>query len=192
MLLGKSLMACALSAMFIAPSHARDSTLVAGSGWNGFGVDVGSVGTADWADIPGNSFEKLYFTFSIAAGLSGTLTVVDGTFAGDTFAVYNGAALLGDTSAVPVVDIESASSVGSYDNAFVDPAFSRAVFTLAAGNYRINGSLVQSVLAGGVPLGATDGAVKLDLIAAIPEPSTWALTLAGFGVLAMAARRRSR
>ena len=191
MLLKNSLLACALAASLVTPSHAKDSALAVGAGWNAFGVDETAIGTPDWADILNNSFEKLYFTFSIAAGASGTLTVVDGSFAGDTFAVYDGALLLGNTSAVPVVNIESASSVGSYDAAFADPAFSRAGFTLGAGSYRINGSLLQSVLAGGLPLGATDGAVKLDVAAAIPEPSTYALLLAGLGLLAAVAKRRS-
>lgn len=192
MLLKNSLLACAIAASLATPSHAKDAVLTVGSGWNAFGVDVAATGASDWADILNNSFEKLYFTFSIAAGASGTLTVVDGSFAGDTFALYDGALLLGNTSAVPVVDIEAASSVGGYDDAFANPAYSRAVFTLGAGSYRINGSLLQSALAGGLPLGATDGAVKLDVVAAIPEPATYALLLAGLGLLATVAKRRSR
>ena len=45
--------------------------------------------------------------------------------------------------------------------------------------------------------GVTDGKVVLDYaqpvgVAAVPEPSTWALMILGFGAVAAAARRRRR
>jgi hypothetical protein len=173
-------------------AQAKDVSLVAGSGWNTFEVDRDAFGSNVWSDIANNSFEKLFFTFTVANGFSANLTVLDGAFAGNTFAVFNGNTLLGNTSSVPVVDQDTASFAISYDAAFLDSTYSRGVFALGAGAYRINGALLQAGVASGTPVFATEGAVKLTVqaVSAVPEPSTYATLLAGLLMAAFVLRRK--
>ena len=53
----------------------------------------------------------------------------------------------------------------------------------------------NQVLLGGGPGGAGglgDGSIDIELLKAVPEPSTWAMTLAGFAGLGWLARMRRR
>ncbi len=189
------LVACAWAtavASLALPAHAKDISLIAGSGWNTFDADADAVGSNVWADIANNSFDKLFFTFNVANGFTANLTVLDGAFAGNTFAVFNGNTLLGNTSSVPVLDQDTASFSSSYDAAFLDSSYSRGVFALGAGAYRINGALLQAGVAGGTPVFATEGAVKLTVqaVSAVPEPSTYATLLAGLLMSAFVLRRK--
>jgi hypothetical protein len=119
------------------------------------------------------------------------LTIVDADMAGDTFQVFNNGNLLGATSSVPVQQYGSAPSVGDdYDAAMADSSFSRGVFTLGAGTYSISGVLTQSLLAGGEPLNATGGGIKLG-VSPVPEPSSAVLMLAALGVTFLVSRRRA-
>jgi hypothetical protein len=172
-------------------SHAKDLALTAGSGWNSFGTDRDAVGSDAWSDIQNTSFERLYFTFDVAAGDSATLSVVDGDFAGNTFSVFNGLALLGNTSAVPALDLNTAP-FSTFDQAFADPTYSRAVFNLGAGSYRITGNLTQAGLDGTTPVWSTSGALRVDVVSAVPEPSAYAMLLAGLGMMVYISRRQAR
>lgn len=197
------LAACALTAI-AAPAHATDVALATASGqagysaWRPFNVndlDAASFGVEwiDNADSASAGFgSALFFTFTIAAGATGTLTVVDAGFAGDTFNVTNFGSVFGSTSAVPATVYDSATlSVANFDAALASPSFSRGLYTLAAGTYRIGGVLDQSVTFDGTtPLNATLGAVRLTVATAVPEPSTWALLLAGAAFVGLLARRR--
>jgi hypothetical protein len=176
------------------PAHAKDISLIAGSGWQTFDVDRDAVGSSVWADIANNSFEKLFFTFTVANGFTANLTVLDGAFAGNTFAVFDGDTLLGNTNSVTTVDQDTATFASSYDAALLDSAYSRGVFTLGSGAHRINGALLQAGLASGTPVFATEGAVKLTLqaVTAVPEPSTYATLLAGLLMSAFVLRRKDR
>lgn len=179
------------SACVALPSHAKDIGLIAGFGWNTFDVDRNAVGTSVWADIANNSFEKLFFTFTVDTGFTASLTVLDGAFAGNTFAVFNGSTLLGNTSAVAVVDQAAASFSSSYDSALLDAAYSRGVFAFGAGTYRINGELLQAGLDTGVPVFATEAALSLT-VSPVPEPSSFATLLAGLLMAAFVLRRKDR
>ena len=78
-------------------------TILAGGAW------IDNANTND----PGFG-TPLSFTFTIGSGFMGRLTVVDGSFAGDTFKVTNFGSLLGTTWAVPVTDYATAPDAG-YD-----------------------------------------------------------------------------
>jgi hypothetical protein len=202
----RSTVLAAVLAVTSLASQATTVSLVADGQWNAFDVaELDSLtGGTEWIDA-NNSLDPAYgsalnFSFTIDAGFVGTLTVVDAAYAGDTFSVFNGAALLGATSSVtPGVyalqadgTVVTPANVGyDFDAALQAPAFSRGVFTLTAGTYRISGLLAQSVsLEDGTPLNATAGAVKLS-VSAVPEPSGWALAAAGLGCAVFVTRRRS-
>jgi hypothetical protein len=168
-------------------AHASTTQITTPGQWFEFGIDdtVSPTGGTEWIDSIDNS--ALSFSFTIA--VPSVLRVVDAGFAGDSFRVsINGSAL--QTSAVPPVAYESnPASTIDFDAAWADANYSRGSFVLSApGTYTVTGSLLQSVSLAGAPLNATLGAVML---APVPEPSTWALLLAGLGVIGFAARRRA-
>ena len=185
-----ALTALVLTAVCGSAAHATDVPLAADGRWSAFTVDdfVGPSFDKRWIDFADGS--ALGFSFNVPAGMVGLLTVVDAGFAGDTFSVSDAGAALGATSGVPASTVDGAVAL-DFDGAFADPAFSRGVFTLSAGAHRITGRLEQSVSDGGVPLDATEGAVRLTLAAAVPEPSTTAMLIAGLGVVGFVARRRA-
>jgi hypothetical protein len=190
--MNKQLMAVALAAaaLIAAPVHATSVAMTTDGSWNEFDVD--SAVAADFGNgwIDDTDGSPLSFTFTIAPGSHGTLTIVDAGFAGDTFAITNFGAALGSTSGVRQ-GTTNGTTVFDFDEALANPAYSRGVFTLQAGSYSISGSLLQSVFdsGAGVDLDATNGAVRLD-VSAVPEPSGTALLLGGLGAVALLARRR--
>ena len=167
--------------------HATTTPLAANGQWHEFDVDdvQAQSGGVEWIDYSDGSM--LSFSFTVTAPVE--LRVVDAGFAGDTFNVtVNGSSQL--TSAVPVAAYSPTQpAVTNFDAAWADTSFSRGSWLFTApGTYTVTGVLVQSVTNGGAPLNSTLGAVML---AAVPEPGTWALLLAGLAVLSVAARRRA-
>jgi len=179
----------AAAAVIAAPAHATTVALPADGSWNEFTVD-NSVAPAygnGWIAYADGS--PLSFSFTIAAGSIGTLTVVDAGFAGDTFAITNFGTVIGNTSGVASGTVDGPLQF-DFDAALADPAYSHGVFTLGAGSYSISGALLQSVLDdGGAALGATDGALRLS-VSPVPEPAGAPLLLAGLAAVALLARRR--
>jgi PEP-CTERM motif len=192
----KSLVFGALVAALAMPAHAIDVVLNANGEWTQFKVDELeslSNGT-EWIDnndtLAAGHGSPLSLLFTIGAGSFGTLTVVDGGFAGDTFTLTNFGAPLGATSAVATTTVDTAANLGyDFNAALTDSRFSSGVYTLGAGSYRIGGALAQSVTFGGAPLNSTVGALRL-IVSAVPEPGSVALLLAGLGLMACVARRR--
>ncbi|MEO8152725.1 MAG: PEPxxWA-CTERM sorting domain-containing protein [Rhizobacter sp.] len=166
-------------------AHATTTALSNPGQWYEFDVADGlsqSQGT-EWIDLDG---APLSFTFTIAAPVQ--LRVVDAGYAGDTFNIsLNGASYT--TSAVAPGVYPNAPGLTDFDAAWADASFSRGTWLLSApGTYTLTGSLAQSVTDANGPLNATLGAVML---APVPEPTTWALLIAGLAVLGFAARRRT-
>jgi len=184
--MNKHLMAAAIAAAMIAPAvHATTVALPGDASWTDFNVDatIAQDFGNGWIDTDDGS--ALDFTFTIAPGTHGVLTVVDAGFAGDTFTITDFGNVIGTTSSVPAGQPVGAT-VLDYDEALANPAYSRGVFTLAPGSYSIGGSLLQSVFGDD---GATSGGIRL-AVSAIPEPADTTLLLAGLSVVGLLARRR--
>ncbi|MEY2891948.1 MAG: hypothetical protein RJA98_1856 [Pseudomonadota bacterium] len=194
-----ALSACAVAALTLAtPLAAQATVLTADGSWQSFSVadSRAADGGVAWIDAVDTNAAPLLFTFTIGAGFEGRLTVLDTGFAGDTFSVYNGSSLLGLTSPVAPhtysfdpLDV----AVDDANLAFADLNFSRRQFVLGAGSYSIGGMLAQSVMLDDTtPLNSTSGAVQLQVaaVAAVPEPSSYALMLVSLCVLGIAVRRR--
>ncbi len=181
------LTAAALACAGITAAHA--APLAANGQWVPFDVDAPSYGTLGWIDVV-NYGAPLSFSFTVASGFVGTLTVVDAGFSGDTFIVSSGNATLGTTSAA--VNSYPTSIGLDFDAALLNPNYSRGVFVLAAGSYDVTGVLSTSALDGtGAAIDATVGGIRLT-VSAVPEPATLATMLAGLGLLAFAVRRSSK
>ena len=182
----------AVAALLAAPARATDVVLAADGAWHPFAVDsllAPPAASLGWIDDGG---APLAFTFVLGAGTHATLTVVDAGFAGDVFAVTNFGAALGSTSNVPIGTYPLARDVGTdFGAALADASFSRGIFSLDPGTYRISGRLTQSVLLGDAALESTVGAVRLAVAAPVPEPESFALLLAGLGVIGLMTGRRA-
>ncbi|MED5619814.1 PEP-CTERM sorting domain-containing protein [Ideonella sp. BN130291] len=196
--LRRLLQAALLTAASCTAAHATTVALAADGGWSAFNVndlDATSFGV-EWIDnansLSPDFGSPLSFSFTVAAGMQARLTVVDAGFAGDTFAVFDHGSSLGATSSVALTDAATAVNTGTdFDAALANTQFSRAVYTLGAGEHLISGSLLQSVQLGGQPLNATVGGVRLE-VSAVPEPATWLSLLAGMGLLGFTVSRRCR
>ena len=183
--MNKHLMAAAIAAAVIAPAaHATTVALPGDASWAEFDVDASIARDFGNGWIDTNDGSALNFTFTVAPGMHGVLTVVDAGFAGDTFTITDSGNVIGTTSSVSEGQPVGAT-VLDFDDALANPAYSRGVFTLAPGSYSISGSLLQSVFGEG----ATSGGVRL-AVSAIPEPAGPTLLLAGLGVVGLMARRR--
>jgi hypothetical protein len=172
-------------------AHAVTVAVSPGGGWQEFVVDDPqfSIAGSDlaWHDPEGNG--DIFFTFTIAAGQIGTLTVVDAGFAGDRFHVVSNGVALADTAAA-VNSYPIATAV--LDDALADTNFSRGIYAFSAGSYTITGSLAVSALDdASAALNSTNGALELE-VAAVPEAPTLSLLMAGLGVVGLLARRRAR
>lgn len=165
---------------------AHAATLPADGQWRPFDVAFDLSGNLGWIDITDGS--ALSFAFVIPSGFVGTLTVVDAGFAGDRFQVSNGGSGLGVTGAA----VNSyPDSIGlDFDAAMASVGYSRATFSLPAGNYDISGVLGTSALDdSGAAINSTVGGVRLT-VSPVPEPATWLSMVAGLGLVAL--RRRTR
>jgi len=183
MLIRKFLAGAALAVAFLGAAQATTVNLSTNGTWAEFDVDQVEFGTPNWIDIADGS--DLSFAFTVPVGLTGALTVVDAGFAGDRFEVFANTAPLGSTGAA----VNSyPNSIGlDFDVALADPNYSRAVFTLAAGDYLITGRMNLSALDDlDAPIDASVGGLNVMLV---PEPATYLMLLAGLGLLTIRRRR---
>ncbi len=152
-------------------------------GWQTFTVDDFSSASSgvEWINVTTGA--ALNYTFTIAEGSTGTLSVVDLDATGDIYSVFNNGILLGQTSNTSATEFFSVDPDANLANA----SFSSAVFTLGAGTYSISGNLFSTTQ----DFNSTDGALKLEISAPVPEESTVAMLLAGLGLLGFARRRSS-
>ncbi|MES2821985.1 MAG: VPLPA-CTERM sorting domain-containing protein [Pseudomonadota bacterium] len=177
-----------LSLGVIAQVHASTVALDANGQWNEFNVDDFSSASqgVEWIDVTDSNTSEfgsaLTYQFTIANGFTGLLSVVDASFAGDRFEIFNNNQSLGLTS--------DTANNSAYSNNFASNLtnvnFSSAFFTLGEGTYNISGALFSTLQ----PFNATNGAIKLE-VTAVPLPSTFGLMLTSVGLLAFM-RRRAR
>ncbi|WP_310385265.1 PEP-CTERM sorting domain-containing protein [Roseateles sp.] len=173
-------------------TSAQAATLAADGSWTEFLVnaDVSPANSLDWL-VSYNDTSLAHFSFTIAAGTTGTLTVVDTGISGDRFVVKNFSAALGETSVgVDGDPLLEDSSIADFNSALANPNFSRGVYTLEAGSYDISGYLSRSVQLDGSPLNVSTGGLQLT-VSAVPEPTTLASLLAGLSLLSLAVRRKA-
>ena len=170
----------AASALLAAGSGAAVAgPIVVGAGWYGFCfAGVGSPATAGCqndatAGVTGN-------TITFTALSSVVLKVTDAFVHGDEFDVNIFGVGNFATSAVAA----GGGTTTNPDLAYADPLYSHGSWFLGAGNYSVD------IFANTSPVGA--GGAYVEVMGAVPEPSTYALLAFGLaGVAAVARRRRA-
>src|SRR5712692_3016711 len=148
----------AFSAILAGPVGAAMVTIASDHVWHEFDVDSFSAisGGLEWIDLDGT-----VLTFAFTTPTPVNLTVVHGGFGGNRFQVSDNGQPLGETQTG--TDTFPESKGLNFDAALADARWSRRVYTLAAGNHNITGSLSRSAVDGtGSPLNAAVGAVRLD------------------------------
>ena len=151
-----------------------------GFSFNGAGTAIEGTATSGFinpSNPSGLASPDAPWTFTITAGTTATLTVLDLFISGDEFEIFNFGVSLGTTSAAA-----SGGSCGSnFTCALADSRYSRGIFSLAAGDYSISGTqLTGTAGAGGF----------IVEVAAVPIPATGALLLVALGGAGLAGRRR--
>lgn len=158
------------------------------AGWSVTGgtVDIiGNIGSGGFFDlVPGNgAYIDLDGSTSNAGVLSRSFSLLAGTPYTATFTLAG--SRRGDTNTVEV-DFGSAGSSFVLASADGPSSFSLGFTPAADGSYALSFENL-----GGDNLGALLLSVRVDgVVAPIPEPATYALMLAGLGLVAWAARRR--
>lgn len=191
------LVSCLVAALFsaagVAQADTHITTLAPNSGWQGFSFD--SFVSDRWLD-DASVTQAISFDFTLTS--AAVLHVTEAGFGGNQFRVFANGQSLGFTSA-------SAASTGwdlngnpngtlyydrnatDYAAAFADAnGYAKGSFTLSAGTYHLTGTFDASLP---TSIGAGFGAVEL-VSAPVPEPQTYAMLLAGLGLMAVVARRR--
>jgi len=129
--------------------------------------------------IEDSSTGDAFWTVTLAT--SGELHVTDAFVIGDQWDMFVDGVSIGITGSFNL-----GGSVTSDPNvAFGGDDYSWLSFALAPGTYTITGTTFSSPVGGG---GSFIRVVTTDAV--IPEPATWAMLIAGFGLVGAAARRR--
>ena len=153
-------------ALLAAPLPASAAVLVLDGGWQD-----------DVLSAAGRPTDNSAWTFIIANGAHFSLT--DCCNIGDTYT------LSGDITGFTTVGAGASDirATGSYGSFWLNPALGKFTQYFGAGTYTFS---ITGDGVGGLPAG-----LGLRLDSAIPEPASWAMLIAGFGLVGMAQRRRA-
>jgi PEP-CTERM motif len=159
----------ALVAASALSSPASAAVLVLDSGWQN-----------DTLDVAGSPTQNSPWTFTIAT--TATFSLTDAFLVGDTYT------LSGDIVGSTVVGAgaNDIRGTGSFGSAWLDPVFGKFTTVVGPGTYTFS---ITGDGGGGLPAGL---GIRLDTgnLNTVPEPATWAMMLAGFGVVGFSMRRR--
>jgi hypothetical protein len=154
---------------------ATTNTIQADGSWQSFFFD-GVVGSSFLDDYASNNPSTLSFSVELAG--PAWLRVTDAGSPGDRFSISVDGVHLGNTS-MPTGS--SSAFTVNFDEAIASNAWSHGSWLLPAGTHLITGSVLAA------PIGPGFGGLQ---VAAVPEPETWAMMVAGLGLVVAAAKRR--
>ncbi|MFA7441709.1 MAG: PEPxxWA-CTERM sorting domain-containing protein [Sphingomonadaceae bacterium] len=160
----KVFVAAVVAVALPAASASAAIPLTVNGGWQAF--NFGSAGSA---------IENEPFIFTLTG--PGVFKITDAFLSGDQFEIFINGVSHGLTS----VPVAGSNVSDDYAAAFASPAFSSASYQLGAGAYSVTGIVTLSSRGGG-------GGAE---VVAVPEPATWAMLIAGFGMVGAGLRRRA-
>jgi len=123
------------------------------------------------------------FTVDVASSFK----LTDCCVAGDTYRLFSSGSLLATSSYYGGAPLPQYSGNSFYEAFWESPAYSKIDYLIGPGTYSF---IVVGDGAAGVP--ASLG-LRVDTVvtAAVPEPSTWAMMIGGFGLIGGTLRRRA-
>ena len=168
------------------PVRALIAASLAALALNAHAVDVPTDGS--WVefdfDAQGSSLYDLISndtTFTFTVSQNSVLRIVDAGFSGDRFSIT--VSSLGTTlTSAPVAQDVSEDPVFDAATLWADSRFSKGSWALGAGTYTVTGVATASPFEGGF------GYLS---VTAVPEPESFAMLLAGLGLVGAIARRRA-
>ena len=155
-----------LAAIILAPLPATAATLTVDTGWADDSL----------SSVPGPT-DNSPWTFTVTSGAH--FSLADCCIVGDTYTVagdINGAS----TFYAGANDVRGTGSYGSF---WLDANFGKFSTYVGPGTYTFR---VTGDGAGGIPAG-----LGLRLDSSVPEPASWAMMIAGFGLVGASMRRRA-
>lgn len=158
----------AVAAMLVMTPAVNATTLILDSGWQD-----------DTTDVVSTPSESSPWDFTLTG--NGIFSVTDAFLPGDIYTISGSVNGVTTYYAGSPSDVQSSGFYGGY---WGDASFSKYAVALGAGTYSIT---ITGDCGAGCPAGL---AVRLDSAGAVPEPATWGMMLAGFGLIGFAARRR--
>jgi hypothetical protein len=174
MTLARSLVAAAIAALSI-NAHAVTIASVAlptDGSWAEFDFDQAGSAIYDM------STQLTSFSFTLTQ--NSVLRVVDTGFSGDQFTINVGGQTF--STSTPVVQSDSEDPIFDASTNWSDARFSKGEWLLTAGSYTVTGKVTASPF---------DGGYGYMSVTAVPEPESYAMLLAGLGLMAIVARRRA-
>ena len=169
----RKLLAGAAIAGSLFAANAQAATLAVDGGWSLFYFNA--AGSSIYDPGTGN------LSYDFVLGDAATLKVTDAFIIGDVFEIFDNGVSLFTTGAFDLGGPNSSDA----DTAFAGTTYSHGFIVLGAGSHSITGIATVS------PTGSGGAYIELAKGGAVPEPSTWAMMIAGFGMVGYMARRRS-
>jgi hypothetical protein len=154
-------------------ANAQAATLVVDGGWTlflfgGSGSNITDSGTGA-------------LSYDFLLGDTATLNVTDAFVVGDVFQIFDNGVSLFTTGPFNL----AGGTTSDPDTAFAGSIYSHGSIVLGAGSHSITGIATSS------PTGSGGAYIELVKGGAVPEPATWAMMIAGFGMVGYMARRRT-
>jgi len=177
MKLAKALLASLLAAAALTAQADTITPVTADSNWNQFYYGDAST---PWLDLSAFDSSAAPVSFTITLQSAAQLNVTAAGYAGDVFQVFDNASSLGSTSTPTGTNTDYADL--NFDQAFSSNKWSHGSWTLSAGTHTITGLVTISALQAGA------GAIQ---VIAVPEPTSYAMLMAGLGLIGLIARRRA-
>lgn len=172
MVFQRKLLLGAVLASSLLAANAQAASLMVDGGWSTFFFD--GVGSSISDSLTGD----LNYDFVLSD--SAVLKVTDVLVIGDVFEIFDGGLSIFSTGAFDINGL----TTGDPDVAFGGSVYSYGSILLGAGSHSITG------IASSSPTGRGSAFIKL-ASAGVPEPATWALMIAGFGLAGVGLRRRT-
>jgi hypothetical protein len=131
-----------------------------------------------------------YFSETWTAASSETVRITDIDVLGDGYNVYVNGGLVASPSSADYSATGNGAFGAPYTNDAETAWLTTGPYKFSHASFSVNAGDIVSIQATYLPSGFADSTVAISAVHAVPEPETYAMMLAGLGLLGFAARRR--